>query len=68
MVEWMCSNESQGYAPCFNTLIMNIEKKKNLPEVFEPIWEAYICRGAKIPYSIAVKRFSILGFTTHILS
>jgi len=42
MVEWMCSNESQGYAPSFNTLIMNIEKKKkkNLPEVFEPIWEA----------------------------
>lgn len=27
MVEWICSNESQGYAPCFNTLIMNIEKK-----------------------------------------
>lgn len=27
MVEWMCSNESQGFAPCFNTLIMNTEKK-----------------------------------------
>lgn len=27
MVEWMCSNESQGSAPCFNTLIMNTEKK-----------------------------------------
>jgi len=34
MVEWMCSNESQGYAPSFNTLIMNIEKKKKISQRF----------------------------------